>query len=97
MIIAAIETNIHESRKEWIIWMLKRAGAKNSNNKVYPFWQQDNHPIALSSNEMIDQRLTYLHENPVRAGIVREAGDYKYSSAIDYYQEEKGLLTLEMM
>jgi REP element-mobilizing transposase RayT len=30
MIIAAIETNIHESRKEWIIWMFKRAGAKNS-------------------------------------------------------------------
>ncbi|MDQ3394738.1 MAG: hypothetical protein M3512_11590 [Bacteroidota bacterium] len=31
---------------------------------------------------MIDQRLTYLHENPVRAEIVREAGDYKYSSAL---------------
>jgi len=46
---------------------------------------------------MIVQRLTYLHENPVRAGIVREAGDYKYSSAIDYFQEEKGLPTLEMM
>ncbi|MDQ3394105.1 MAG: hypothetical protein M3512_08340 [Bacteroidota bacterium] len=46
---------------------------------------------------MIDQRLTYLHENLVRAGTVREAGDYKYSSAIDYYQKEKGLLTLDMM
>lgn len=47
----------------------KRAGAKNSNNKVYQFWQQDNHPIELSTNEMIDQRLDYLHENPVVSGF----------------------------
>ena len=39
---------------------------------------------------MVDQRLNYLHENPVRAGIVLEAAHYKYSSAIDYYEERKG-------
>lgn len=97
MIITSIETNMQESRKNWMIWMFKRAGAKNSNNKVYQFWQQDNHPIELSTNEMIDQRLNYLHENPVTAGLVTEAQYYKYSSAVDYYEERGGLVPIMFM
>ena len=66
-ITAAINDNIQESRKDWMIWMFKRAGEANSNNNTYQFWQQDNHPIELSTNEMMDQRLNYLHVNPVRS------------------------------
>ena len=33
----------------------ERAGQKNINNKNFQFWQQDNHPIELSSNEMMMQ------------------------------------------
>ena len=97
MVIESIESNAQESRKEWMIWMFKKAGSANSNNKVYQFWQQDNHPIELSTNEMIDQRLEYLHENPVRAGIVCFANHYKYSSAVDYYDERSGLLKVELL
>lgn len=97
MIIAAIEENIQESRKDWLLWMFKRAGERNSNNEKYQFWQQDNHPIELSTNEMITQRLDYLHNNPVKAGYVWEPQHYKYSSAIDYYTDDKGLLPIEMM
>jgi len=96
-IIAAIQDNIQESRKDWLLWMFKRAGERNSNNNTYQFWQQDNHPIELSSNEMMDQRLTYLHENPVKAGYVWEPQHYKYSSAIDYYLEQPGLLPLQLL
>ena len=30
---------------------------------------------------MIDQKVTYIHNNPVKAGIVNEAHEYIYSSA----------------
>jgi hypothetical protein len=33
---------------------------------------------------MIDQRLNYLHNNPVTAGFVHEPQYYAYSSAADY-------------
>ena len=33
---------------------------------------------------MIEQRLDYIHNNPVRAGFVFRPEDYVYSSAIDY-------------
>jgi hypothetical protein len=95
MVIESIECK--ESRKEWMTWMFKRAGAANSTNKVYQFWQQDNHPIKLSTNEMMNQRLSYLHKNLVRAGIVCFASHYKYSSAVDYYEERAGLLKVELL
>jgi putative transposase len=94
-IIAAIAKNPIESRKDWMLWMFARAGKKNSNNEHYQFWQQDNHPIELTTNGMLEQRLNYLHENPVKAGIVHEPQDYVYSSAIDYYSEQKGKIEIE--
>jgi len=41
--------------------------------------------------------LDYLHENPVWAGLVWEPADYKYSSAIDYYKQEKGLIEIQLL
>ena len=34
------------------------------------------HPIELTSTEMIEQRINYIHENPVRTGIVAKAEEY---------------------
>ena len=45
---------------------------------------------------MIDQRLEYLHNNPVKAQIVDEAEHYIYSSAIDYIGG-KGMIPIEMI
>jgi len=53
-IVRAIEDNPQESRKHWMLWLFKRAASKNSSNNENQFWQQDNHPIELITNEMID-------------------------------------------
>ena len=76
-----------------MLWMFERAGKKNSNNKNYQFWQQHNQPIELLDNKIIDQKLNYIHENPVEEGFVNEAYEYKYSSAIDY-ADGKGLINV---
>ena len=94
MLLKTISENMHESRREWMMWMFGRAGKRNTNNEQFQFWQQNNHPIELSTAEMFDQRLDYLHYNPVESGVVRNPPDYLYSSAIDYYTDEKGLLPI---
>jgi putative transposase len=43
-----------ESRREWMLWMMKRAGIKNGNNKDFQFWQQHNHPLELDNNTIKD-------------------------------------------
>ncbi len=91
-IVAAIEENARESRKQWMLNMFAYAGKNNNSNEQYQFWQQDYHPISLNTHEKTVQRLRYLHENPVRAGIVWVPEHYKYRSAIDYYTGKPGLL-----
>ena len=92
----AIAGNSLESRKEWMLWMMERAGAKNSNVKYRQFWQQHNHPIELWSPEVTDQKIDYTHQNPVVAGFVLEPHHWKYSSAIDY-SGGKGLLDIDLV
>lgn len=94
-ILEAIQANSKESRKGWMLWIFRKAGEKNNRNKEFQFWQQDNHPIECDTNDIIDTRLIYIHENPIRAGVVRYEQDYAYSSAIDYYTEGKGLIEID--
>jgi len=91
-----IAENSQESRKDWILWMMKRAASKNRNNKDFQFWQQHNHPILLDSNKLMDQKLHYIHYNPVEAGFVEKPEDYVFSSARDY-AGIKGLIDIELI
>ena len=65
--------NPQESRKEWLIWMFERAGKKNGNNNDWQFWQQHNKPLEITSQEMFDKTLEYIHQNPVEAGLYNKA------------------------
>lgn len=85
---------IGESRREWMYWMMKRAGLKNGNNKDFQFWQQHNHHIELSSNKLLDNKLDYIHYKPVEAGFVESPEMWQYSSAGDYCGAAKGALNL---
>lgn len=87
----------NESRRSWMMWLFASAGKSNPNNENYQFWQQDNHPVMLTRGAEITQKITYIHENPVRAGIVYSPEGYIYSSGIDYYTQQKGLLPVETL
>lgn len=95
-ILKAIIDNPQESRREWMLWMFERAGKRNINNTTYQFWQQHNQPIELNSNFLMEQKLDYIHNNPVEAGFVREPQKYPYSSAIDY-AGGKGLVKVTLL
>ena len=83
----------NESRKEWMLRQFKSATLRHKRNAEYQFWSQENHAVYIYSNAFIEQKLNYIHNNPVRAGIVLKAEDYKYSSARNYADEE-GLIPI---
>lgn len=80
-LIKLIENNIQESRREWMLYMFEFFAKKNSHNSVYQFWQQTNYPVDLFTAKVIDQKVDYIHNNPVETGIVYNPEDYIYSSA----------------
>ena len=79
-----LECDAFESRKEWVLKMMKDAGSLNVRNIDFQFWQQHNHPIELNTNFMLQQRIDYTHENPVVLGLVEEPHYWLHSSAKDY-------------
>jgi REP-associated tyrosine transposase len=97
-IVKAIETHPGESRKNWILRIFKIAGEKNGRNSTYQFWQQDNQPKIIYTPKFAAQKLAYIHNNPVEAGIVEKAEEYTYCSARDYYYGKQcGLIKIEYL
>jgi len=79
-----------------MLWIFKNAGERNSRNEKYQFWQQDNHPIQLETVSFTLSKLQYIHNNPVKAGLVKIPEAYLLSSAIDYHGG-KGLLPINYL
>lgn len=97
-VVHAIEYNPSESRKEWMLKIFKEAGMINSRNSNYQFWRQENEPKIIYTPEFGKQKLEYIHNNPVEAGIVEKAEEYIYSSARDYYYGKHcGLIKIEFL
>ncbi len=79
--------------------MLKRfefAVKKHKRNSEYQIWTHGNHAIELFFNDFTKQKLNYIHQNPVRAGIVRAAHEYMYSGACNYAGIE-AVLEIDML
>ncbi|MCX2742681.1 transposase [Mangrovivirga sp. M17] len=95
-ILSAIDQNQSESRRNWMLWIFKQAGIKNTRNSSFQFWRQSNQPKELLTNRFKDQKLEYIHNNPVESGIVKCPQDYVYSSAINY-SGEQGLIDVILL
>ncbi len=61
----------------------KRGRASTSSD--YQVWQEGNHPEAIFTANFARQKMDYIHNNPVRAGLVESALDWPYSSAPAYF------------
>jgi REP element-mobilizing transposase RayT len=96
-LIKAIIDNPQESRKEWLLkgFRISKTTDASEVKESYRFWQDGNHPIELCTNEVIDEKINYIHKNPIKAGFVCREQDFLYSSAV-CYAGEKGLLNIDI-
>jgi REP element-mobilizing transposase RayT len=59
----------------------------------YQFWQEGTHPELIQNDEMMHQKIIYIHENPVKRGYVDVPEHWRNSSARDYFGID-GLLSV---
>jgi len=52
-----------------------------------PIWQRGYWSEVVSGIPFLEEKLRYIHENPVRAGLVQDTADYPWSSARDYHRQ----------
>lgn len=67
----------------------------NKEDRTYQIWKRRPLSIELRTDAVFDQKLNYIHYNPVKAGLCINPEDYYYSSAGFYYNgtDNFGILT----
>lgn len=73
-----------ESRRDWMLNVFRNAAAMHARNKCYQVWTHENHQEEVFSSDFALSKIRYIHNNPVRAGIVEKPEHYCLSSARDY-------------
>ena len=79
--------------------MLKRfefAAMSHKRNSDFQIWTHENHAIEINSHKFLQQKMNYIHQNPVRAMIVANGEDYIYSSAGNYFKN-KGIIEVDFV
>jgi REP element-mobilizing transposase RayT len=64
-------------------------------NGLREFWQRTNMPILLENDAVLEQKLNYIHRNPVKAGLVKRSEEWKWSSAGFYFDGKEGKVKVD--
>ena len=73
-------------KKTALFAKLKKAAYKNQN---YAVWQETFRSEVIYEGKFLRQKLNYIHNNPVKRGLVEKPGDWKHSS---FKQIESGIV-----
>lgn len=58
-------------------------------HQFFKIWDDRFDDVFLLSRDVCETKINYIHENPVRAGLVQSPEEYRYSSATFYLTENK--------
>ncbi len=75
---------LESEKAEWLLNQLAYFRAAHKTESDRQFWQEGFHPQAIPSDEIMQQKLEYLHINPVERGLVASPEHWRYSSAHEW-------------
>ena len=87
---------LEQEQKTWALNQFQYYKQSAKTKSDYQVWQEGFHPQQIVSEEMLHQKIDYLHHNPVRIGVVERPEDWVYSSARDY-GGGKGIIELDAL
>jgi putative transposase len=71
--------------KQWLLKQFEFFKGGHKGESQHQVWQEGFHPQAIVTEDMLRQKLDYIHYNPVRIGLVDRPEDWRYSSAQNYF------------
>jgi REP element-mobilizing transposase RayT len=60
-------------------------------------WNRRGYDVNIWSEKKIQEKLNYMHNNPVRRGLVAQPGDWPWSSWRYYYLDDSSLLAMDRL
>jgi len=82
---------LKEQKISFLLRELAFYKAKHKIDSQYQLWQEGTHPKQILDEKMMQQKLDYIHYNPVKRGYVDLPEHWRYSSARNY-MGQKGLI-----
>ena len=86
---------LKEDNLNWILNQLSFYKLEHKKKSNYQVWQEGFHPQCISTDEMLKQKINYIHYNPVKRGLVDEMEHWRYSSAKTIIDGINGELELD--
>ena len=88
--------NETESRREWMLDLFTEARLTHKRNSNYQIRTHENHAEECYSPAFTTSKIKYIHDNPVKAGIVESPEEYMHSSAVNY-SGRKGMVPVVIL
>ena len=79
-----IVDHLSERRVRTLLDGLAYHEARHKNDRPFQLWQEGSHPKRIETEDVLRQKLAYIHENPVKRGYVDDPTHWRYSSARNY-------------
>jgi len=84
---------LQQKGRRFLLDQLRWSKERHKHDRTYQVWQEGSHPEMVFSDQMLLEKLQYMHYNPVRRGYVNDPAHWRYSSATNYMGAQ-GLIEL---
>ncbi|MET3731658.1 REP-associated tyrosine transposase [Moheibacter stercoris] len=88
--------SVSESRRVWLLNKFSYEARRTNRADHYKIWQDGFHPILLDNYKKIEQRIHYIHYNPIAAGFVYHERDWKNSSYSSYEEGNREISNVKV-
>ncbi len=85
---------LEKDNNDKLIKIFKEEGKLHKNHKR-KFWKKQFDDEVIRDEKMFWTKLKYIHNNPVKAGLVNKPEDYKYSSARNFILDDHSVLFVD--
>ncbi len=80
----ALLAQIRLEKRDWLINQLAYFCVAHKKLQEHQVWQEGVHPRQIGADEMMEQKIGYIHSNPVLRGVVVGPEHWRYSSAHEW-------------
>jgi len=91
------ERLLADGRQTILAWLDRAAQNSRRQRGEFSLWQDGFHPQEIHSRRVFDEKLNYIHDNPVRKGLVLSAHDWWFSSAAWYAETPPFCLEMDQL
>ncbi len=75
---------MQEKRYKTMLQELQFYKLRHKVDQTHQLWQEGSHPQVIESDDVMWQKIEYIHNNPLRRGYVDDPTHWRYSSARSY-------------